>query len=42
VPDDEAQIDGRHDEREEHEPEPELRALRVAATIAMNAATGSM
>ena len=42
VPDDEAQVDARRDEREKHEPEAELRALRLAATVAVDAAAGSM
>src|SRR5205823_13638626 len=42
VPDDDAQVDARGDKGEEHEPEPELGAVRLAPLVAMGAATSSM
>src|SRR5262249_48643024 len=42
VPDDDAQVDAHGDEDDEHDPEPELGAFRLASLLAMHAATGSM
>jgi len=42
VPDDDAHVDARRHEGEQHEPEAKVGALRLTATIAVNATPGSM